>query len=79
MFYFLRSRIFLTPLYLTAKGMKQANLSTNTIKTLNVLIPPLEEQRKIAWILSLVQDAITQQEQVISLSTELKKVLMQKL
>lgn len=55
-FYFLRSRIFLNPLYLTAKGMKQANLSTNTIKKLNVLIPPLEEQRKIARVLSLVQE-----------------------
>jgi type I restriction enzyme, S subunit len=78
-FYFLRSRIFLNPLYLTAKGMKQANLSTNTIKKLNVLIPPLEEQRKIARVLSLVQDAIAQQEQLITLTTELKKPLMQKL
>ncbi|MDM3855431.1 MAG: restriction endonuclease subunit S [Aphanizomenon gracile PMC649.10] len=78
-FYFLRSRIFLNPLYLTAKGMKQANLSTNTIKKLNVLIPPLEEQRKIARVLSLVQDAIAQQEQLITLTTELKKALMQKL
>ncbi|BAZ36946.1 restriction modification system DNA specificity domain protein [Calothrix sp. NIES-4101] len=59
--------------------MKQANLSTNTIKKLNVLIPPLEEQRKIASVLSLVQDAIAQQEQLITLTTELKKVLMQKL
>jgi type I restriction enzyme S subunit len=77
--YFLRSRIFLTPLYLTAKGMKQANLSTNAIKQLNVVIPPPEEQRKIAWVLSLVQDAIAQQEQLFTLTTELKTALMQKL
>lgn len=78
-FYFLLSRIFLTPLFLTAKGMKQANLSTNAIKKLNVVIPPLEEQRKIAPVLSLVQDAIAQQEQLITLTTELKKSLMHKL
>lgn len=78
-FYFLLSRIFLTPLFLTAKGMKQANLSTNAIKKLNVVIPPLEEQRKIARVLSLVQDAIAQKEQLITLTTELKKTLMHKL
>lgn len=78
-FYFLLSRIFLTPLFLTAKGMKQANLSTNAIKKLNVVIPPLEEQRKIAGVLLLVQDAITQQEQLITLTTELKKAFMHKL
>ncbi|MEG4501417.1 restriction endonuclease subunit S [Microcoleus sp. F10-C6] len=78
-FYFLLSRIFLTPLFLTAKGMKQANLSTNAIKKLNVVIPPIEEQRKIAGVLWLVQNAIAQQEQLITLTTELKKALIQKL
>lgn len=39
----------------------------------------IEEQRRIAGVLSLVQDAIAQQEQLIILTTELKKALMQKL
>ncbi len=42
-------------------------------------LPAIEEQRKIARVLSLVQDAIAQQEQLITLTTELKKALMQKL
>lgn len=42
-------------------------------------LPPLEEQKKIASILTLIQEAIQQQERAISLTTELKKSLMQKL
>jgi type I restriction enzyme S subunit len=38
-----------------------------------------EEQRKVAGVLSMVQDGIAQQEQLINLTTELKKALMQKL
>lgn len=41
--------------------------------------PELAEQRKIAYILSLVQKAIEQQDKLISITTELKKALMQKL
>jgi type I restriction enzyme S subunit len=39
----------------------------------------IKEQRKIGKILSLVQDAIAQQEQLIALTTELKKSLTKKL
>lgn len=40
---------------------------------------PLDEQRKIAAVLSGVQRAIEQQERLIGLTTELKKALMHKL
>jgi len=47
--------------------------------TMRVPVPPLPEQRKIAYILSSVQKAIEQQDKLIKTSTELKKALMQKL
>jgi type I restriction enzyme S subunit len=46
---------------------------------IKVPIPPLPEQRRIAEVLSLVQQAIEQQERLIALTTELKKALMHKL
>ena len=46
--HFLLSRKFLDYLYPTAKGMKQANLSTHAMKKLKVLLPETEEQDDIA-------------------------------
>src|SRR6266536_2341765 len=48
LFYFLLSRMFLDHLYPTAKGMKQANLSTHAMKRLKVPVPSIEEQKEIA-------------------------------
>jgi type I restriction enzyme, S subunit len=46
---------------------------------LKIEIPPLSEQRKIAYILNTIQKAIEQQDKLIKTTTELKKALMQKL
>ena len=46
---------------------------------LRVPIPPLYEQKKIAYILSTVQKGIEAQERIIQITTELKKALMHKL
>jgi type I restriction enzyme S subunit len=46
--HFLLSRKFLDYLYPTAKGMKQANLSTNAMKKLKVFLPDEVEQLEIA-------------------------------
>lgn len=46
--FFLQSRKFLDHLYPTAKGMKQANLSTNAMRKLLLVIPDMAEQRQIA-------------------------------
>lgn len=46
--HFLLSRRFLDHLYPTAKGMKQANLSTNSMKKLKFVLPSEAEQAEIA-------------------------------
>jgi type I restriction enzyme S subunit len=50
--HYLRSRCFLDILYPTAKGTRQANLSSVTMKSLPVPIPPLKEQETISQKIS---------------------------
>ena len=54
-------------------------LSKSALDNLIIPLPPLPEQRKIAYILSTVQKAIEKQDQLIKTTTELKKAMMQKL
>lgn len=60
-------------------GGAQPNISQTVIQSTNVLYPPLEEQRRIANLLSAVQRAIEQQGRLIGLTGELKKALMNEL
>ena len=57
----------------------QPKLALAQIKELEIPLPPLPEQKKIAHILSTVQQAIEAQERIIQTTTELKKALMHKL
>lgn len=54
-------------------------INKTNFERFQLCIPPLPEQRKIAAVLNLVQQAIEQQEQLIDLTTNLKKALMHKL
>lgn len=56
-----------------------AKFNKSAIEELPVILPPLPEQRKIAYILSTIQKAIEYQEKLIRHTTQLKKALMQKL
>ena len=55
------------------------NLSRSKLAELQIAVPPLYEQKKIANVLSTVQRAIEAQERIIQTTTELKKALMYKL
>ena len=57
----------------------QANISGRILKNHKVLLPPLEEQRKIAAILSSVDDAIEKTQSVINQVQVVKRGLMQEL
>lgn len=57
-------------------GGAQPNISQQVIRNLEVRLPPLPEQRRIAGVLGLVQRALEQQERLIALTTELKKTLL---
>jgi type I restriction enzyme S subunit len=55
------------------------HISAGQIRAIELPLPPLPEQKKIAHILSTVQRAIEAQERIIQTTTELKKALMHKL
>lgn len=57
----------------------QDNLSAGIVKAIPVPVPPQEEQRKIAKILSTWDEAIVTTEQLLANSEQQKKALMQQL
>ncbi|WP_394144822.1 restriction endonuclease subunit S [Vibrio atypicus] len=57
----------------------QKNINLQVLKPLEILTPPLPEQRKIAKILSTWDKAITTTEKLIETSKQQKKALMQQL
>ena len=57
----------------------QKNVNKGIVSAFRLPLPPLQEQKSIAYILSAVQRAIETQERIIQTTTELKKALMQKL
>lgn len=56
-----------------------AHLPEAQLKALPIPVPPLDEQRKIAAVLGLVQRAMEHQERLIALTTGLKRTLLHKL
>ncbi len=60
-------------------GSNQDNLNLDTIKYLDIPLPPLREQQKIAEILTTWDDAISCYVELIKAKEQLKKGLMQKL
>ncbi len=61
------------------RGASYPAVRDSDILNEKIALPPLAEQRKIAGVLGLVQRALEQQERLIALTTELKKVLLHQL
>jgi type I restriction enzyme S subunit len=78
----LRSRVFLDKLYASSRGTRQANLSTVTMKSMQLPFPPIEMQNKLVATFDLLGDqttalALNYQRKLAALS-ELKQSLLQK-
>jgi type I restriction enzyme S subunit len=62
-----------------AHGSTQKAVNNQDIKKILIPMPPLPEQQKISSVLSKIQQAIEQQDEIIEKTKELKKSLMNKL
>ena len=62
-----------------SSGGAQPNISQDIIRSLKIPLPPMEEQRRIAQVLSTVDDAIQKADEAIVRTERLKKGLMHKL
>jgi type I restriction enzyme, S subunit len=57
----------------------QPHLNRHQLESTEIPLPPLLEQRRIAKILGVVQQAIQQQERLLALTAELKRALLDQL
>jgi type I restriction enzyme S subunit len=57
-------------------GATIQGITRDNLKELELNLPPLSEQRKIAGVLGVVQRAMEQQERLLALTAELKKALL---
>lgn len=63
----------------TSSGTKMPRTNWSDIKNFRIAVPPIQEQQKIASILSKVDDLIQKTDKIIEQTQRLKKGLMQKL
>jgi type I restriction enzyme S subunit len=61
------------------RGASYPAVRDSDVFNAKIPLPPLDEQRKIAGVLGVVQQAIEQQEQLLQRTTELKKTLLHQL
>lgn len=66
-------------LNLSAQGSTFTAINSGDLKNISIITPPLEEQQKIADILSTVDSQIDDTDKLIEKTKELKKGLMQRL
>jgi hypothetical protein len=77
--HFLLSRKFLDHLYPTAKGMKQANLSTNAMKKLKLVLPSEAEQSEIATCFESIDQKVVVAGRKVAALQDLFRTLLHEL
>jgi type I restriction enzyme S subunit len=77
--YFIQSKIFAKLFQPMLVGTTRESINTTILENVPIIVPPLEEQKKIASILSEVDELIQKTDQIIERTRRLKKSLMQKL
>ncbi len=77
--YSINSEYFRRSAIANSTGSTRLRIGLNELKNLQLIIPPLKEQQKIADILSTVDQQIEQTDALIEKTKELKKGLMQRL
>lgn len=77
--YSINSEYFRKSAIANSTGSTRLRIGLNELKNLQLIIPPLKEQQKIADILSTVDQQIEQTDALIEKTKELKKGLMQRL
>lgn len=75
-YYFMHRDIFS---FLSRQGAGRYKLNKASLEKIPVLVPPIQEQKKIAQILSAWDKAITTTEQLLANSQQQKKALMRQL
>ncbi|WP_052444709.1 restriction endonuclease subunit S [Flammeovirga sp. OC4] len=78
-FQFLNTSYFLNQVASKCTGTTRARIGLNDLKEIKLAIPPLPEQKKIASILSTVDQKLEQIDKQITKTQELKKGLSQRL
>ena len=73
--YAMRSTAFTTHIYSKPGGTKQANISIGDLAEIEIVLPPKEEQEKIAKILSAWDEAIEKLGNIVKLKEDQKKFL----
>ena len=79
LFYFFQSKIFQNQLFSLGRQSTRDYVGINSQKSLNIVLPLLSEQQKIASILSNIDELIQKTEQIIETSQKFKRGLMQRL
>ncbi len=79
LYYNMLTDLFIEKISKHQSGASYPAVRDDNVKDMAIPLPKIPEQKKIAHVLSKIQQAIETQEQVIKTTQELKKALMQKL